>query len=128
MFICMKKFNFIPPFFFEIFQRYCKLAILDTLGMQAMTKSNTISLYKTLIFIFMLKNIYLSFFLEILQRYWKTCYLGYFGHARPCPSNSTSLLETLVFICSKKSIWSLNFLEALHFKGYIPLLQNYFLP
>ena len=33
MFICMQKINFIPPFFFEILQRYYKLAILGTLDM-----------------------------------------------------------------------------------------------
>ena len=32
MFICMKQINFIPPFFFEILQRYHKLVILGTLG------------------------------------------------------------------------------------------------
>ena len=32
MFICMQKTNFIPPFFFEILQKYYKWAILGTLG------------------------------------------------------------------------------------------------
>ena len=29
----MQKINFIPPFFLEALQRYCKLVILGTLGM-----------------------------------------------------------------------------------------------
>ena len=33
IFICMQKINFIPPFFFEILQRYYELAILGNLGM-----------------------------------------------------------------------------------------------
>ena len=33
MIIHMQKINFISHFFFEILQRHCKVAILETLGM-----------------------------------------------------------------------------------------------
>ena len=32
IFICVQKINFIPPLFFEILQRYYKLAFLGILG------------------------------------------------------------------------------------------------
>ena len=57
MFVCMQKMNFLPPFF-EVLQRYSKLAIFGYSGLYlAMTsKNDTNSLKKTLNFIFMQKN------------------------------------------------------------------------
>ena len=36
MFICKQKINFIPPFFFEIQQRYYKFVIMGTLDTTSM--------------------------------------------------------------------------------------------
>ena len=103
MFICR---NFILYVFINILQRYCKLLILDTLGMYGYANPNDkINLQKTLMSICMPKlNFIIHFFLGILH-FKESCNL--IGFARQWIGGELSITIFLIFQRIQRVFWAI---------------------
>ena len=130
MFICR---NFILYVFLKIWQRYCKLVILGTLGMPDYAY---LKRYYHLVENFCLSNrqkinLVSHVFLEILQRYGNFLFWVFrVCMATQTQNDSINLQKTLMSICMPKINFIIHFfLGILHFKESCNLIgQQHFDP
>ena len=131
MFICR---NFIFYVFFNILQRYCKLVILDTLGMLGYAH---LKRYYNLVETFCLSdrqkiNFVSHVFLEILQRYVNFLFwVLWVCMAKQTQNDSINLQKTSMSICMPKINFIIHFFLGgiLHFKESRNLIgQQHFDP
>ena len=89
------------------------------------SKNNTTSLYKTLVFIFMQKNIFIPhLFLDILQRYWKLLILGAWSH----PAKAIHQLEgnSDIYLHTKNFLDPSIFRHGLGFRWKVKNWKNFY--
>ena len=125
-FICRQKIKLILHIFLEILQRYCKLAVLGTLGVPGYVNPKWYYQLKENFRVYCRQNIKFTPppFLEILQRY--TNFLFWVPWAclvAHTQNESINLQKTSMLICMPK-INFINhfFLEILHFKESFNLI------
>ena len=100
MFGCMKKIKFIPNFFLEISQKYCKLVWVLRTCLAAPVKNYSINLWKAL----MLSSIKkLNSFPEISQRYCKLVWVFWACLAKFIIKDLSTCCKTLMFFAKSTS-------------------------